>query len=195
MKDPSDTDRYSVETRQLVDKYLREQQLANKGLNKNNINTILMCIMLQKEPKQLTIVQNRRHIQQLRNLLIMLQKVDASVALVPVDDNAGNQDHLREIPSDASSIWRKDLQPYICCKNCHFGNQKTQSLRLRIFTASSVDNYSVGKWIQESWASQNNAGVFHDRIQEGIQVQAACITNIADTTNYRDLASDLQKTC
>ena len=55
----------------------------------------------------------------------------------------------------------------------------------------SIPSYTC--WIQDNWATPINANVFHDRIQEGVKVQVACITNVADTTNYRGLQIDLER--
>ena len=110
-----------------------------------------------------------------------------------MDDNADQQNPLTEIPQEASTIWKKELQPYLLAKNCEFSNQFTQSLRIRISTAKAMDPFSVGRWITKHWATKRNANVFHDRIQEGVKVQAACFTNVADTMNYRDLKGDLER--
>ena len=186
-------DKYSPEMRAKAAKFLANQEATSRGHVKQVIHSVLMCVMLHKQKNVLDITQNRNHVKQLRELLEMMRKADASTCLIPVDDNADNQDPLTAIPQDVATIWKKELQPYISARNCQFGNRYTQSLRLRFSTANYVDPYSMGKWITENWAIKNNANVFHDRIQEGIKVQAACFTNVADTMNYRDLQGDLER--
>ena len=93
---------------------------------------------------------------------------------------------------NASSIWRKDLRPYICCNNCHFGNQNAVSFQIRIKTESKASSYAIGSWVQENWANAIKANVFHDPIQEGVKVQIACLTNVVDTTQYRDLQINVE---
>ena len=93
---------------------------------------------------------------------------------------------------NASSIWRKDLRPYINCNNCHFGNQKPVSFCLRISTESKANSYTIGSWVQENWATAIKANVFHDSIQEGGKIQVACLSNIADITQYRDLQLNVE---
>ena len=122
----------------------------------------------------------------------MLQAIDTTACLVPVDEQAEDQTPLREI-QQAPSIWKKELQPYINCKNCTFGSKYTQSLQIRIKTVKYSDPYQLGKWIQENWASPIESNVFHDRIQEGRKVRIAYIINTADTTNYRELQVDLER--
>ena len=186
-------DKYSPEMRAKAAKYLANQEAASRGHIKQSIHSVLMCVMLHKQKNVLDITQNRNHLKQLRELLEIMRQADASTSLIPVDDNAEIQDPITEIPKDATTIWKKELQPYISARNCQFGNRYTQSLRLRVSTANYVDPYSMGKWITDNWAIRNNANVFHDRIQEGVKVQAACFTNVADTMNYRDLQGDLEQ--
>ena len=119
-----------------------------------------MCIMLQKKQGLLKIVQDRGHITQVRTLLKKLREADSTTSFVPVDDNAEDQTPLLEIPMNASSIWRKDLRPYICCNNCHFGNQNAVSFRIRIKTESKASSYAIGSWVQENLANAIKANVF-----------------------------------
>ena len=93
---------------------------------------------------------------------------------------------------NASSIWRKDLRPYINCNNCHFGNEKSVSFCLQISTESKANSYTIGSWVQENWATAIKANVFHDSIQEGGKIQVACLSNIADITQYRDLQLNVE---
>ena len=85
--------------------------------------------MLRKPTNTLENIVKKQHVEQLRQLLQMLQAIDTTACLVPVDEQAEDQTPLREI-QQAPSIWKKELQPYINCKNCTFGSKYTQSLQI-----------------------------------------------------------------
>ena len=184
---------YSTDKASRKEKWARQRQTSYGKLDSNESFSCYMLILLPKEKNDYKPFTAQSHLNHFRSLLLLLKESDPTISLLPLDELAEDQTPLTEIPQELKSIWNKALYRYISSKHCTFGNQFThQSLRIRLKTDKQIDPWQLGNYAHHTWGIPNGCHIMPDRIQEGVKAKIAFVSNVADTTNNRDLSLDLE---
>ena len=150
-----------------------------------------MLLKVKNEYKPFTA---QKHLVHFKSLMNLLQTSDPSVSLLPLDEQAEDQTELTEISPEIKNIWNKNLYQYISSKHCTFRNRTThQSFCIRLKTDKQIDPWQLGNFAHHTWGIPNDCHIMPDRIQEGVKVKLAFISNVADTTCNQDLLLDLEQ--
>ena len=171
-----------------------QRQTSYGKLKENESFSCYMLLMLSKGKNEYKPFTAQKHLNHFRSLMAVLQSSDPTLSLLPLDELAEDQSEIHTIPTELKSIWNKLLYRHISSKHCTFGNRTThQSFRIQIKTTKQIDPWQLGNFAHHTWGIPNDCHIMPDRIQEGVKVKLAFISNVADTTCNRDLSLDLEQ--